>query len=158
MYLFVLWSHIPSFLYIGSSSKGKVPFSSFNQIANQQTYSLFQKKWNGPSINFNYLNCPLCGVFISHPMLSMSEDMILFSDVKRKAVEKLFAEGMINDEVSFFDSILMMKISNFPIQAVTNKNGRFFGDVCGYALHVFAFYRCYYCGVAYCGGECRFNH
>eukprot|EP01102_Stenamoeba_stenopodia_P008507 TRINITY_DN2451_c0_g1_i2.p1 TRINITY_DN2451_c0_g1~~TRINITY_DN2451_c0_g1_i2.p1 ORF type:complete len:816 (-),score=105.06 TRINITY_DN2451_c0_g1_i2:50-2497(-) len=94
-----------------------------------------QKKWSGPSINFNYLNCPLCGVFIQHPMLAMSEDMILFSDVKRKAVEKLFAEGMINDE------------------AVISKNGRFFGDVCAYALHVFTFYRCYYCGTAYCGGK-----
>eukprot|EP01083_Nonionella_stella_P224105 798025_1 len=94
----------------------------------------------GARITFTYASCPLCKVDVAHPLL---DDVLIplrhmQQEVIRLSVEQLKKEGLEKDE------------------AVVDKDGRFYNDPEGFAMHHFAFFQCFECEVPYFAGahEC----
>lgn len=94
-------------------------------------------RWPGLRITFGYLDCPLCKVQMSHPLLKvlMEPHMVLFEKVRSNAVNRLKIDGMLNDD------------------RLTNPGSAYFNNPEMYALHSFAYYICHKCKQAYFGGR-----
>jgi len=95
-----------------------------------------EKKWPGARMTFGFLNCPLCKVEISHPVLDVLIKPLvrLKQVVQQKAVERLKAEGLENDK------------------RLLDKKDKYFKNPALYAMDRFAYYPCAKCKKPYFGG------
>jgi len=98
-------------------------------------------KWPTATISFTFMDCPLCNKSIDHPALEA--DLKPLQDLKRfirdLALKRLKMEGL-GDDV-----------------AVKTKGSPYYKKPKAYALHIFAYYMCYWCKIPYWGGkrECQ---
>lgn len=95
------------------------------------------KRWNGPRIVFNFLNCPLCKAPIQHKSLQpiLAPLMALYNEVASKAKLRLEYDGLME------------------CPSLKSQNSPFFNDPVGYALDRYVYVLCNKCGKAYFGGE-----
>jgi len=95
------------------------------------------KRWSGARITFNFLNCPLCKVPISHELLAkeLRPYHRLLDIVEAKALKRLKHEGL--EEC---DDVL-------------DAGSKYYQQPSKYALDIFAYYPCYKCRVPYFGGR-----
>lgn len=107
---------------------------------------ILNKRWSGPRITFNYLNCTTCKRRISAPhcpqIASITQRSTLFEeDLKKKAIERGKHEGLDKD----------VRLKD-PTYAYHNK----FEDFCLFKL---AYYECFKCKGPYFGGlkDCQMN-
>eukprot|EP00899_Mesostigma_viride_P018033 jgi/Mesvir1/26230/Mv02406-RA.1 len=90
----------------------------------------------GPSIQFGFLNCPLCMRQMEHPVLegSLQAPLQLLDQVKAKASKRLRLEGMhTRDEVQ--------------------PGGTFEGRPGEFAMNLFSYYLCFKCKRPFYGGK-----
>ncbi len=102
-----------------------------------------EKGWNGASIDFAFLKCPLCESRIHHPACAalLAPHLQLEAKVISKAMERLKLEGLQEDK------------------AIVSPGGRYHRQPEAFAMHHFAFYQCFVCrgpffaGARACGAE-----
>jgi E3 ubiquitin-protein ligase MYCBP2 len=94
-------------------------------------------RWTTPRISFHFANCPLCKRPVSSPLLAAALKPVrdLFEVVKTKSLQRLTYERMEKDAI------------------VAAPDGRYYGDLAGYALDVFAYFMCFKCKEPYFGGK-----
>lgn len=95
-------------------------------------------KNSAPKIDFGYLNCPLCKIRMSHPLLDLGEVQSLHRDLQKQTYEILEKENLLKNE------------------DIVDPASEYHNDPCGYGLYRrFAFYRCHQCKQPYYGGQAR---
>jgi len=101
------------------------------------------KKWIGPKITFSHCLCPQCNKWVSAPNVPELESIIkeninLYEDICKKAVERLKFEGLQNDP------------------KLTDPNSKWYKNELAYALNRLSYYLCYECKKPYFAGlrEC----
>jgi E3 ubiquitin-protein ligase MYCBP2 len=92
--------------------------------------------YDGPAIRFGCLQCPLCRAIVQHPALEADVAPMrrLYEDVKAKSLERLKHEGL----------------EDAP--EVKQKGGAWEGDLAGFAMQRYNYYKCHKCEQAYFGG------
>lgn len=101
--------------------------------------SMVQKRWNGPRMVFNYLDCPECKQQISCPnnpklARALDKELKLKDTVVKKAMERAKFEDLHKEP--------RLKKVGDP----------FFGDLLGYAMKRLSYYQCFKCNEPYFGG------
>jgi hypothetical protein len=94
------------------------------------------KGWNGASIDFAFLKCPLCEARVSHSKFAnlLASYELLEDRVSQKAMERLQFEGLDKDV------------------AIMERGGRFYQNPRAFAMHHFSFYQCFDCKNPYFAG------
>jgi len=98
---------------------------------------MLASRWNGPRIDFGFMQCPTCREPIGHLALKelLEPIVALKHTVERKALLRLEYESLAQCE------------------EITSEGARFYQDPQGYAMHKFAYFLCYQCSKPYFGGD-----
>lgn len=97
---------------------------------------LLKKRWNGPRIMFNFLNCSVCKKEIEHPLLDHLIKPLkqLKLDVENKALQRLNYDGLVK------------------CKQITDSSSIYFNQPLQFALSKYAYYQCHKCNKSYYGG------
>lgn len=98
-----------------------------------------KKRWPGPRIVFNFLDCPSCKrrIKADHcPRIKneLKEAEKIEDAVVKKAIERAKFENLHTNS------------------RLKDKNDRFYNDLKGFALYKLSYYQCFKCKQAYFGG------
>lgn len=103
-----------------------------------------KKKYIGPKITFNHMNCPRCKGQMDCPntnpiQLQINENRQLYDNIVKMSLERLKFEGLEKD------------------QQLTDPNSPFFNKPIDFALKKLSYYMCYECKKPYFAGlrDCR---
>lgn len=128
------------------SERPSVKFNCQHIFHLECVMEILNKKWTGPRVMFNFLNCTSCKRRINAPHCPEITTVMTWADtyeaeLKKKAIERGMHEGLEKDS-KYLD----------PGYAYHNK----FEDFCLFKL---AYYECYKCKVPYFGGlkDCQMN-
>ena len=97
---------------------------------------ILESRWNSPHISFSYLQCPLCRQQIEHSYFSPQLELAskLYDEVRKRALMRAEYEKLTDSK------------------ELSEEGSRFFGDLEGYALSIYAYYECHLCKQPYYGG------
>lgn len=101
--------------------------------------TVIKRRWPGPRINFNFLDCSQCKRRIRAAYChELSEQLVELeaaeTDIKKKAIERAKHEGIDKHE------------------RLKNPADRFYGKLEEYAQQKLSYYECYKCKKPYFGG------
>ncbi|KAK0411800.1 hypothetical protein QR680_005853 [Steinernema hermaphroditum] len=101
--------------------------------------TVLEKRWVGPRIVFQFMQCPLCRQQIDHPNLAdvLRPLLTLHQEVASKAKLRLEYDGLLK------------------CPALTSERSEFFGQPELYAMDRYMYVLCFKCNKAYFGGESR---
>jgi hypothetical protein len=126
-----------------------LPFLDGRQVCKHSHHllcfmDLLNSNWGqSKRIDFGYLRCPLCRLYIFHPLLApqLVEHYAMEQFVIGRAVQHLEAEGgLLSEEIK-------------------SPKSEWYNNPIDFALHRFVFYLCSICQKPYCGGaaECQMD-
>eukprot|EP00494_Astrolonche_serrata_P031945 UN32214 len=104
--------------------------------------NIINQKQDNPRVQFGYLQCPLCKIRMSHPMLEFEEVQTLHRDLELQTFDVLKDEQML------------------ACDELINPTSEYYKNPVGFGLYKkLAFYRCHQCSSAYYGGmaQCADN-
>ena len=98
-----------------------------------------KKKWPGPRIVFNFLECPSCKKRIraSHCKIltdEVKQSEVVEEDVMKKATERAKFEGLEKNP------------------RLKDPNDKFYNDLRGFSIYKLSYYMCFKCKSPYFGG------
>lgn len=98
-----------------------------------------KKRWPGPRIVFNFLECPECKQRIEAPHCpSINNELVevhkIEEEVFKKSLERSKFEGIDKDK------------------RLNDANDPYYGNLQAYAIYKLAYYQCFKCKCAYFGG------
>ncbi|TKR87165.1 hypothetical protein L596_011613 [Steinernema carpocapsae] len=101
--------------------------------------TVLEKRWVGPRIVFQFMQCPLCRQQIDHPsLMDLLEPLIaLYREVATKAKLRLEYDGLLN------------------APALNSERSEFFNQPEVFAMDRYMYVMCFKCNKAYFGGESR---
>ncbi|PAV60710.1 hypothetical protein WR25_02916 isoform A [Diploscapter pachys] len=101
--------------------------------------TVLTNRWNGPRIQFRFMNCPLCNRQMNHVGLSdlLEPLLALQQEVINKARMRLEYDGLLSNP------------------ALTDEASEYYGRLEDYAMDRYMYVLCFKCNKAYFGGESR---
>jgi len=94
-----------------------------------------EEKWSSPRIEFGFINCPLCKIRISHPMIDLSEMQTLHRELEKQTYDLMIEEQLLNED------------------ELQDAHNEYYQNPCGFGLYKkLAFYTCHQCKKPYYGG------
>ena len=101
--------------------------------------ALVAARWNGPRIDFGFLNCPMCKTRMEAPELDAVLAPLRELEAKMEGKLELRAQFMRLGEA----------------EEVTTAGSEYYGDVMAYARHRIMYFLCSECDEPYFGGDYR---